>query len=63
MIDIRDGAGKAEKKPCAPARCELKEKKKERKKERKKEKMTLCLLTEFRRARRKNISLQSVRTS
>lgn len=60
MIDTRDGAGKAEKKPCAPARCELKEKKKERKKERK---MTLCLLTEFRRARRKNISLQSVRTS
>lgn len=55
MIDTRDGAGKAEKKPCAPARCELKEKKKE--------KMTLCLLTEFRRARRKNISLQSVRTS
>lgn len=50
MIDTRDGAGKAEKKPCAPARCELKEKKKERKKE-------------FRRARRKNISLQSVRTS
>lgn len=36
MIDTRDGAGKAEKKPCAPARCELKEKKKERKKERKK---------------------------
>ena len=32
MIDTRDGAGKAEKKPCAPARCELKEKKKERKK-------------------------------
>lgn len=31
MIDTRDGAGKAEKKPCAPARCELKEKKKERK--------------------------------
>ena len=37
--------------------------KKKRKRERKKGKMTLCLLTEFRRAGRKNISLQSVRTS
>ena len=36
MIDTRDGAGKAEKKP---ARCELKEKKKERKKERKNDTM------------------------
>ena len=39
MIDTRDGAGKAEKKPWAPARCELKEKKKERKKERKNDTM------------------------